>query len=305
MRTTCLGYSFVKVANLKPTKGISRENFIFRGLLDLSVWDAGGQERYLEKYFSDSQKPIVFSDVDVAIFMVDATPASLDVKIRSLFDDFLEALTQYSPELKKIFILINKVDIENSKEDEVFKLLSEGLNPDLHNKCAFTPVSVKTGSAQHRLIEVLDTSLQNSILEMQHMSKIRSILESIKSKIFYELVLFNRPDGLIISSTLGKLETEPLKYMTLELGSLESNIHSVFSKIMTVSNKKVTPIDLSMLVYESDNYYVIVKEVSNSAIVLFISDDNKRKESFTQIMELFAEKDGLIAELKKQLKFKN
>jgi len=114
MRTTCLGYSFVKVANLKPTKGISRENFIFRGLLDLSVWDAGGQERYLEKYFSDSQKPIVFSDVDVAIFMVDATPASLDVKIRSLFDDFLEALTQYSPELKKIFILINKVDIENS-----------------------------------------------------------------------------------------------------------------------------------------------------------------------------------------------
>ncbi len=70
MKTTCLGYSFVKVANLKPTKGISRENFIFRGLLELNVWDAGGQSRYLEKYFSDSQKPIVFGDIDIKLFPI-------------------------------------------------------------------------------------------------------------------------------------------------------------------------------------------------------------------------------------------
>ena len=72
MRTTCLGYNFMKVLNLKPTKGVSRENFIFRGILELSVWDLGGQERYLERYFSESQRELIFSEVTAAVFMVDS-----------------------------------------------------------------------------------------------------------------------------------------------------------------------------------------------------------------------------------------
>ena len=71
MRTACLGYAFVKVSDLKPTKGISRENFIFRGLLELTIWDSGGQEAYLDKYFND-QKDVVFSEVEIPIFMVDS-----------------------------------------------------------------------------------------------------------------------------------------------------------------------------------------------------------------------------------------
>ena len=62
----------MKVANIKPTKGISRENFIFRGIMELTVWDAGGQERYLERYFSESQRELIFSEVTTAVFMVDS-----------------------------------------------------------------------------------------------------------------------------------------------------------------------------------------------------------------------------------------
>lgn len=301
MKTTCLGYSFVKVANLKPTKGISRENFIFRGLLELNVWDAGGQTRYLERYFSDSQKPIVFGDIDIAVFMVEAVMDNkkTSLKMREIFDEFLVAVLEYSPLIHKIYVLINKIDLEKSEEDTVYDLLTDGLDPDVLKKCEFTPVSVKSGSAQHRLIEILDSALQNSILEMQKKSVIRASLEKIKEKTNFDLILFNRPDGLVISSTLtGRFETEPLKFLSLQMGSLESNIHSVYSKIMTMAHKDESgPIELSMLVYESETNFVFIKELSDKAVILLISPD----KNINYFPAALSEKADLL-EIDKQLR---
>jgi hypothetical protein len=53
----------MKVLNLKPTKGVSRENFIFRGIMELSIWDLGGQQLYMDRYFSEKQRELVFSEV--------------------------------------------------------------------------------------------------------------------------------------------------------------------------------------------------------------------------------------------------
>ena len=207
MRTACLGYAFVKVSDLKPTKGISRENFIFRGLLELTIWDSGGQETYLDKYFND-QKDVVFSEVEIPIFMVDS--CVINPRMKEIFDLFLENLFEFSPDTEKVYVLLNKIDLDESKEDESFALLTEGLEPKILERCAFTPVSVKTGSAQHRLIEILDTCIQKSQLETQRLNNISSILEGLKEKLAYDIFLFNLPDGLVISSTLGAFETEPL-----------------------------------------------------------------------------------------------
>ena len=101
MRTTCLGYNFMKVLNLKPTKGVSRENFIFRGIMELNVWDLGGQERYMERYFSESQRELIFSEATTAVFMVDSS--AIDHEVRDIFDKFLKYVFEFSP---KINILI-------------------------------------------------------------------------------------------------------------------------------------------------------------------------------------------------------
>ncbi len=300
MRTTCLGYSFVKVANLQPTKGISRENFIFRGLMEISLWDAGGQERYKERYFSEAQRPQVFGDCDVAIFMVDAI--NNDPAVRKEFDKFLASIKAFSPGLKTVNVLINKIDLEEAREDEVFEMLTKELSPENHKMCTFTPVSVKEGSAQHRLIEILDSVLQQRSIEMQRMGRIRASLDKLKADTFADYLLFNRPDGLIISSTLGKLDTQPLKFLTFELGSLESNVHGIFSTIMELQQKKVAPLSISAVIYEAEDRFVIVREVSEHVIMMIITTDKDQK-TVPSILDHISIKDPIYEGLLKDLKW--
>jgi GTPase SAR1 family protein len=273
----------MKVANLKPTKGISRENFIFRGIMELNVWDAGGQERYLERYFSENQRELIFSEVTTAIFMVDSTVT--DSRIREIFEKFLEYLVVYSPHIEKIYILLNKIDLPTSQEDNVYKILTDNLSDDFIGKLAFTPVSVKEGSAQHRLIEILDYEIQKSTLFMQRLGKIRYLLDQLKMNTLSEYLLFNHPDGLLISSTFGKFESQPLEFMKFEISTLDSNLYNIYQKIMELLNiPNITPLSLSTIIWESDNCYLLVKEVSDSAILMAITK-NKNLETFSGVMK--------------------
>ncbi|MGV9172576.1 MAG: ADP-ribosylation factor-like protein [Promethearchaeia archaeon] len=301
MRTTCLGYNFMKVANLKPTRGVSRENFLFRGITELNVWDMGGQEKYLNRYFDETQREFIFSEVTTAIFMVDST--IVEEKIRDLFDMFLKHLFEFSPHVDKVYVLINKIDLDNSKEDELFTLLSEDINPKTREKLAFTPVSVKEGSAQHRLIEILDYEIQRSTLSIQRIGKIRHLLDELKAGTLSDYLLFNQPDGLLISSTFGKFESEPLEFMKFEIGTLDSNIYQIYEKIMDLLHyptSQMTPISLSIIIYESDNSYVLVKDVVDSSAVLMAVTKNKKPEVFSSVIQ--ALNGELFESLKKYLR---
>src|SRR6056297_1532186 len=87
LRTTCDGYSYMRVINIPPTRGVSRENYLFRGLLELTLWDAGGQKKYRDRFFSD-RKEIIFSEVKIPIFMVDCSVKKKNQK--EIFDKFLK-----------------------------------------------------------------------------------------------------------------------------------------------------------------------------------------------------------------------
>ncbi|MFX1325870.1 MAG: ADP-ribosylation factor-like protein [Promethearchaeota archaeon] len=295
MRTTCLGYNFMKVLDLKPTKGVSRENFIFRGILELSIWDLGGQERYLERYFSESSRELIFSEVTTAVFMVDS--AAVDPGVRDIFDNFLKYLFEFSPKVDQAYVLLNKIDLKDSKEDEYYEILSKGLNGELIEKISFTPVSVKEGSAQHRLIEILDYEIQKSTLSMQRIGKIRHLLDELKIDTLSEYLLFNQPDGLLITSTFGKFESKPLQFMKFEIGTLDSNIYNIYQQIMDLQNSSnLSPLKLSTVVYESDNCWILVKEVINGAVLMAVTR-NKHREVFTSVM------NALNSEIFEDLKF--
>ena len=298
MRTTCLGYNFMKVLNLKPTKGVSRENFIFRGIIELNIWDLGGQERYLERYFSESQRERIFSDSTTAVFMVDS--AVVDPKVRDVFDNFLKYLLEFSPEISNIYVLMNKIDLPESREDDYYKILTEDLSEDFMKKLTFTPVSVKEGSAQHRLIEILDYEIQKNTLSMQRLGKIRYLLDQLRVSTLSEYLLFNQPDGLLIASTFGKLEVKPLKFMKFEISTLDSNIYNIYQQVMELQNvSNFSPLSLSTIVYESDNCFILVKEVSNGATIMAVTK-NKKPEVFTSTMNALSNED--FENLKEYLK---
>ncbi len=282
MRTTCLGYNFMKVLNLKPTKGVSRENFIFRGIMELNVWDLGGQERYMERYFSESQRELIFSEASTAVFMVDS--AVIDPEVRDIFEKFLKYVLEFSPKINMIYILLNKIDLDESKEDEYYEVLTKDLNDGLIERISFTPVSVKEGSAQHRLIEILDYEIQKNTLSMQRLGKIRHLLDELKINTLSEYLLFNQPDGLLISSTFGKFESKPLQFMKFEIGTLDSNIYSIYQQIMELQNaSNLSPLSLSTVVYESDDCWILVKEVSNGAVLMAVTR-SKSPEAFSSVM---------------------
>ena len=295
MRTTCLGYNFMKVLNLKPTKGVSRENFIFRGIMELNVWDLGGQERYIERYFSESQRELIFSEATTAVFMVDS--AAIDPEVRDIFDKFLTYLFEFSPKTDMVYVLLNKIDLKESKEDEFYEILTKDLNDGLLSKLSFTPVSVKEGSAQHRLIEILDYEIQKNTLSMQRLGKIRHLLDELKINTLSEYLLFNQPDGLLISSTFGKFESKPLKFMKFEIGTLDSNIYTIYHQIMELQkNASLSPLSLSTVVYESDSCWILVKEVTNGAVLMAVTK-SKQPEMFTGVM------NALTGESFRNLKF--
>jgi len=278
----------MKVLNLKPTKSISRENFIFRGIMELNVWDAGGQEHYMEKYFSESHRELVFSEVTTAIFMADS--AVIEERVKEIFDKFLTYIFEFSPKINKVYVLLNKIDLQNSQEDRLYELLVDNLSSELKNRIAFTPVSVKEGSAQHRLIEILDFEIQQNTLALQRLGKIRHLLDELKVNTLSEYLLFNQPDGLLIASTLGKFEIKPLQFMKFEIGTLDSNIYQIFTKIMELLNSDISPLELSTIIYESGENYVLVKEVGNGTVLMAVTK-SKNEEAFTTVIKTLNGKD--------------
>jgi hypothetical protein len=194
----------------------------------------------------------------------------------------MKYIFEFSPGIDTVYVLLNKIDLQESKEDEIYELLIKDLTDDLKSKVAFTPVSVKEGSAQHRLIEVLDFKIQQNTMALQRLGKIRHMLDQLKLTTLSEYFLFNQPDGLLIASTIGKFEHKPLQFLRFEIGSLDSNIYQIYTKIMNLSNSTISPLELSAVIYESDNNYILVKEISNGSVLMIVTK-SKSEETYNTI----------------------
>ena len=119
---------------------------------------------------------------------------------------------------------------------------------------------------------------------MQRLGKIRHLLDGLKTNTLSEYLLFNQPDGLLISSTFGKFETKPLQFMKFEIGTLDSNIYSLYQQIMELQNvSNLSPLSLSTVVYESENCWILIKEVSNGAVLMAVTK-NKEQAVFSSVM---------------------
>ncbi len=91
----------------------------FLGNLVLNLWDCGGQEAFMENYFS-SQRDHIFRNVELLIYVFDVESRELQKDLR-YYRSCLEAILQNSKDAK-IFCLLHKFDLVPEPErDATFR----------------------------------------------------------------------------------------------------------------------------------------------------------------------------------------
>ena len=109
-----------RFANLKPTAGISTENFESQDAT-YYVWDFGGQEAYRQKYFT---KPENFKGTDMLIYVIDIQDAARYEKALQYLEkvlDTLQSLTQKS----ECSVFLHKFDPEILESEDYKKRSTE------------------------------------------------------------------------------------------------------------------------------------------------------------------------------------
>jgi len=103
---------------LSPTIDVEASQVRFLGNLTLNLWDCGGQERFMEHYFS-SQKDYIFRNVAVLIYVFDAEQKDSAREVTK-FRSAIEALVEHSPDAR-VFTLVHKMDvIPEDQADQVY-----------------------------------------------------------------------------------------------------------------------------------------------------------------------------------------
>jgi len=177
---------------LGATIDVEHSHVRFLGNLALNLWDCGGQEAFMENYFS-SQIDHIFRNVAVLIYIFDIESREHQ-KDLVYYRSCLEAIQENSKEAS-IFCLIHKMDrIAEEQRDQVFRNREEEL----------TQISAPLK------ITCFRTSIWDETLYKAWSSIVYSLIPNIKTLEFHlqnfcqiceadEVVLFERATFLVIS----------------------------------------------------------------------------------------------------------
>lgn len=182
---------------LGATIDVEHSHVRFLGNLALNLWDCGGQEAFMENYFS-SQIDHIFRNVAVLIYVFDVESRELE-KDLMYYRSCLDAIQENSKDAR-IFCLIHKMDlIPEEQRNQAFKKREDELtniSAPLQITCFRTSIWDETlykawSSIVYSLIPNINT------LE-SHLKNFSEICEAD------EVVLFERATFLVISHSSRK-----------------------------------------------------------------------------------------------------
>jgi Ras-related GTP-binding protein A/B len=240
---------------LGPTMDIEHSHVRFLGNLVLNLWDCGGQEAFMESYFT-SQRDNVFRNVEVLIYVFDVESRELESDMH-YYQSCLEALLQNSPKAK-VFCLIHKMDlIPEEQRDMIYdkrqgelKKYSEPLDCTCFRTSIWDETLYKAWSSiVYRLIpnvQQLEANLDN----------FATILEAD------EVLLFERATFLVIAQAIKREHADPHRFEKI------SNIIKQFK----LSCTKLQAQFQSMEVRNSSFAAFIDMFTPNTYIMVIISD---------------------------------
>jgi len=177
---------------LGATIDVEHSHVRFLGNLVLNLWDCGGQEAFMENYFS-SQRDHIFRNVEVLIYIFDIESRE-NQKDLAYYRSCVEAIQQNSKDAK-IFCLIHKMDLisEDQRETMFKKREQELIQISAPMKVTAFRTSIWDETLYKAWSSIVYSLIPNIKTLEQHLEKFCSICEAD------EVVLFEKATFLVIS----------------------------------------------------------------------------------------------------------
>ncbi|XP_029819633.1 ras-related GTP-binding protein A [Manacus vitellinus] len=107
---------------LGATIDVEHSHVRFLGNLVLNLWDCGGQDTFMENYFT-SQRDNIFRNVEVLIYVFDVESRELE-KDMHYYQSCLEAILQNSPDAKIFCLVISHYQCKEQRDVHRFEKIS-------------------------------------------------------------------------------------------------------------------------------------------------------------------------------------
>ncbi|MFX1296540.1 MAG: ADP-ribosylation factor-like protein [Promethearchaeota archaeon] len=260
--------------DLSPTEGVKTDEYRYRRLVEISIFDCGGQKQFIEAYFTARMERTVFSNVRVFIWVLDAADRKRVLDSRNWFKNAFQLLKKYSPKAK-VFVLAHKYDLKDKLTKVELKNIFLETEPLPGVK--YYTTSVKNKTARRVLCKILDTLIEKT--ETERFKNIQKILDKLNNRLNAKLtMLINKEDGLEIASSIHpelskkvttKDATEFLQYL-----SIKTLIYPLTMVLKLVQqfrkNKFLESKVLDITIFKFDREYIILKDI-HKLISIFIA----------------------------------
>lgn len=210
------GKEFDELTNIPATEGVDTPSYKYRGLIEVNVFDCGGQEQFLKTYYSDSMIGTIFGGrTRILFWVIDSSDPSSLKESRNEFLKAFKAVREYSDIYPLVYVLVHKYDEhELLKKDveEFFKESDEEVK-GIH----FYTSSCVSGTTRKVVGRLLD-----EIVSKESETRIKTLQKTLKkfnTKINASIsTLINSDDGLEIASEFARStdladDTETLEFL--------------------------------------------------------------------------------------------
>ncbi|KAM9895302.1 hypothetical protein OXX79_008171 [Metschnikowia pulcherrima] len=222
-------YSAFDTRRLGATIDVEHSHLRFLGNMTLNLWDCGGQDVFMDNYFT-TQKDHIFKMVQVLIHVFDVESKSINKDIE-IFVKALTNLQKFSPDAK-IFVLLHKMDlVQLDKREELFHIMMDKLqkisNPFQFKLVGF-PTSIWDESLYKAWSQIVCSLIPNMNLFNSNLLKFNEVLDA------EEIILFEKTTFLVISSTASIQRQSSSQGSHLSSNSLDALDPKRFEKISNI-----------------------------------------------------------------------
>lgn len=261
-------YSAFDTRRLGATIDVEHSHLRFLGNMTLNLWDCGGQDVFMENYFT-KQKDHIFQMVQVLIHVFDVESQEV-LKDIEIFMRSLKQLKKYSPDAK-IFVLLHKMDlVQLDKREELFQIMMGKLRetsaeygfPDLVG----FPTSIWDESLYKAWSQIVCSMIPNMGVHQSNLVKFKSVLNA------YEIILFEKTTFLVICSSNNNA-TDNSSGTAIADSTLDPKRFEKISNIMKNFKQSCTKLksNFKTLVINDGIY---VSEISPNMVCFIVLKDN-------------------------------